>query len=38
MLGANVHSIIGGVAGADAMIARLKGYQETGYDLILTSH
>lgn len=38
MLGAPVHSIVAGVAGANEMLARLKGYQDSGYELILTSH
>ncbi|MBR1795695.1 hypothetical protein IJ765_00325 [Candidatus Saccharibacteria bacterium] len=38
MLGSIVHSIVGGVAGADAMLEKLNGYKKAGYDLILTSH
>lgn len=38
MLGHDCHSIIGGAAHADAMIAELEGYINKNYDLILTSH
>lgn len=38
MLGSIVHSIVAGVAGADAMLEKLNGYKKVGYDLILTSH
>lgn len=38
MLGHNCHSIVAGAAHADGIIAQLKGYQDRGYDLVLTSH
>ncbi len=38
MLGHDCHSIVAGAGHADAMIAQLKDYITTGYDLILTSH
>lgn len=38
MLGHDCHSIVGGAAHADAMIAQLRGYIAKGYSLILTSH
>lgn len=38
MLGHDCHSIIAGVAHADAVIKQLNGYIGKGYDLILTSH
>lgn len=38
MLGHNCHSIVAGAGHADAMIAQLRGYIQSGYDLILTSH
>lgn len=38
MLGHDCHSIIGGAAHADTMIAELEGYINKNYDLILTSH
>lgn len=38
MLGHDCHSIVAGAGHADGMIAQLRGYQEKGYDLILTSH
>lgn len=38
MLGHDCHSIVAGAGHADGMIAQLKGYIQTGYDLILTSH
>lgn len=38
MLGHDCHSIVAGAGHADAMIAQLKRYIQTGYGLILTSH
>lgn len=38
MLGHDCHSIVAGADHADGIIAQLKRYIETGYDLILTSH
>lgn len=38
MLGHDCHSIVAGAGHADAMIAQLQGYIQSGYDLILTSH
>ena len=38
MLGHDCHSIVAGKEHADAMIARLHGYEQAGYELILTSH
>lgn len=38
MLGHDCHSIVAGAGHADATIAELRSYIETGYDLILTSH
>lgn len=38
MLGHDCHSIVAGAGHADAMIAQIRRYIETGYDLILTSH
>lgn len=38
MLGKTVHSIIASIEGIDATIATLQGYQEQGFDLVLTSH
>lgn len=38
MLGEDCHSIVAGHNHADAMIDTLKGYQEKGYQYILTSH
>lgn len=37
MLGHDCHSIVAGSGHADAMIAQLRGYIRSGYDLILTS-
>ncbi len=38
MLGKSTHSILASIDHIDAMTATLKGYQETGYQLILSSH
>ena len=38
MLGHDCHSIVAGAGHADAMIAQLKGYEDAGFDLVLTSH
>lgn len=38
MLGHDCHSIVAGAGHADAIIAQLRGYQEAGIDLVLTSH
>ena len=38
MLGHDCHSIVAGAGHADAIIAQLKGYQDAGIDLVLTSH
>lgn len=38
MLGHDCHSIVAGAGHADAIIAQLKGYQDKGVDLVLTSH
>ena len=38
MLGHDCHSIVAGTDHADAMIAQLRAYIQTGYSLILTSH
>jgi len=38
MLGHDVHSIIGGNAGADAFISELEGFIKANYDVIFTSH
>lgn len=38
MLGHDCHSIVAGADHADAIISKLRGYIEKGYDLILTSH
>lgn len=38
MLGHDCHSIVAGAGHADAIIAQLRGYQEAGVDLVLTSH
>lgn len=38
MLGHDCHSIVAGAGHADGIIAQLRAYIETGYDLILTSH
>ena len=38
MLGHDCHSIVAGAAHADQLIAQLKEYIRTGYDLLLTSH
>lgn len=38
MLGHDCHSIVAGAGHADAVIAQLKGYQDKGIDLVLTSH
>lgn len=38
MLGHDCHSIVAGAGHADGIISQLKGYIQTGYDLILTSH
>lgn len=38
MLGHDCHSIVAGAGHADAIIAQLKGYEDAGYDLVLTSH
>ena len=38
MLGHDCHSIVAGEGHADAIIAQLKGYQEKGYNLVLSSH
>ncbi|MBQ3922277.1 MAG: hypothetical protein II707_03195 [Spirochaetales bacterium] len=38
MLGHDAHSIVGGAAHADALIAQLNGYIDNGIGLILTSH
>ncbi|WP_325200569.1 hypothetical protein [Oscillibacter sp.] len=38
MLGHDCHSIVAGPGHADAMIAQLRGYIQSGYNLILTSH
>ena len=38
MLGHDCHSLVSGIAHADAIISELNGYIEKGYDLILTSH
>lgn len=38
MLGHDCHSIVAGDNHADALIAQLKGYQDQGIDLVLTSH
>ena len=38
MLGHDCHSIVAGPAHADAIIAKLKGYLDSGYELFLSSH
>lgn len=38
MMGHDCHSIVAGAGHADAIIAQLKGYEDAGFDLILTSH
>ena len=38
MLGHDCHSIVAGAGHADAIIAQLRGYEDAGYDLVLTSH
>lgn len=38
MLGHDCHSIVAGRDHADAIIAQLRGYQDRGFDLVLTSH
>lgn len=38
MLGHDCHSIVAGAGHADAIIAQLRGYQDAGIDLVLTSH
>lgn len=38
MLGHDCHSIVAGDNHADTLIAQLKGYQDQGIDLVLTSH
>lgn len=38
MLGHDCHSIVAGAGHADAIIAQLKGYQDAGISLVLTSH
>lgn len=38
MLGHDCHSIVAGAGHADGIISQLKGYIQTGYELILTSH
>lgn len=38
MLGATTHSILPSVEAIDAMVAQLRGYQEAGYGLVLSSH
>lgn len=38
MLGHDCHSIVAGAGHADAIIAQLRGYQDAGVDLVLTSH
>ncbi len=38
MMGSNCHNILVGSEHIDATIAELKGYQEKGYELVLTSH
>ena len=38
MLGGNVHSIVAGIDGADAMIAQCQKYLDDGYTLILSTH
>lgn len=38
MLGGNVHSIVAGVDGADAMIAQCQSYLDNGYTLVFPTH
>ena len=38
MLGHDCHSIVAGAGHADVIIAQLRGYQDAGIDLVLTSH
>ncbi len=38
MLGHDCHSIVAGSGHADAIITQLRGYQDAGIDLVLTSH
>ena len=38
MLGKTSHSILTSTAHMDSMLETLKGYQSTGYDMILTAH
>lgn len=38
MMGSNCHNILANIGHIDATLAELKGYQEKGYDLVLTSH
>ncbi len=38
MLGHDCHSIVPGLAAADAIIAQLEDFLRRGYDLVLTSH
>ena len=38
MLGHDCHSIVAGAGHADGIISQLKGYIQTGYELVLTSH
>ena len=38
MMGSNTHNILPAIPYIEAEIAELKGYQEKGYSLILTSH
>lgn len=38
MMGSNAHNILASIGHIDATIAELKGYQDKGYALVLTSH
>lgn len=38
MLGHDCHSIVAGAGHADAIIAQLQGFENDGFDLVLTSH
>lgn len=38
MLGHDCHSIVAGEGHANAIIGQLKGYKESGYNLVLSSH